>query len=452
MRSFLNTTQLSLIALAVLASLATTAQAGCTPGVNSDGSGNTCLGSMALQQNTNGNMNTAAGYSALKSNTEGYANTALGWGSLQSNGHGVNNTAVGALALHFNETGQLNTALGWRALLNNVEGTGNTALGAEALSKSAAIYNTAVGYRAMLSNTIGISNAALGAFALLSNTTGIRNVALGAEAMAANTTGENNTAVGNGALASNVTGNQNTALGVLAGNSQTGSGNLSLGFRAAFRPGSAVQTGNNNIAIGSNAGADWTTGSNNIAMGSPGVAGDVNTIRIGTPGTQARTFIAGIRGATVARRGASTVLIDATGQLGTVRSSIRYKEDVHPMGNASSPLLELRPVTFRYKEVDADGTKPIQYGLIAEEVEKVLPELVVRNEDGSVETVAYHLLPSLLLNEYQKQNRELVETKAALAGTKQDLAAMASEVAQLRLIVSRLAAASAPVSLAAADR
>ena len=122
------------------------------------------------------------------------------------------------------------------------------------------------------------------------------------------------------------------------------------------------------------------------------------------------------------------------------------------MGDASSALLELRPVTFRYREADPDGTKPIQYGLIAEEVEKVMPDLVVRNEDGSIETVAYHLLPSLLLSEYQKQNRELVETRAELAETKQDLAAMAGEVAQLRLIVSRLAAASAPVSLAAADR
>ena len=297
--------------------------------------------------------------------------------------------------------------------------------------------NTCIGSEALSANAGGQINTAVGRGALTANTTAESNSAFGGWSLSKNTTGGFNTAVGAAALLHNETGNFNTAVGRFAGFDQTGSSNTSLGAGSGFKQGSPVKTGNNNIAIGSNAGADWTTGSNNIAMGSPGVAGDVNTIRIGTPGTQARTFIAGIRGATVARRGASTVLIDATGQLGTVRSAMRYKEDVHPMGDASSPLLNLRPVTFRYKQTDPDGTKPIQYGLIAEEVEKVMPDLVVRNEDGSVETVAYHILPSLLLNEYQKQNERMM--------------AMEAEIAQLRLLVSRLAAAPQPASLAAQD-
>jgi hypothetical protein len=150
-------------------------------------------------------------------------------------------------------------------------------------------------------------------------------------------------------------------------------------------------------------------------------------------------------------RGASIVLIDAVGQLTTVRSALRYKEQVQPMGDASSPLMNLRPVTFRYREADPDGTKPIQYGLIAEEVEKVMPDLVVRNEDGAIETVAYHILPGMLLNEYQKQGSELASAKAELAETRARLEAMDAEMAALKLAVSRLAAAPSAVKLAASQ-
>jgi hypothetical protein len=196
-------------------------------------------------------------------------------------------------------------------------------------------------------------------------------------------------------------------------------------------------TGSGNTALGFGAGSAWTVGSNNIAIGNAGVAGESNTIRIGT--SQTRTFIAGIRGIRVTKTQA--VLVDANGQIGTSRSSIRYKEDVHTMGDASNPLMNLRPVTFRYKEAESDGSKPIQYGLIAEEVEKVMPDLVIYNAQGTPESVAYETLPSLLLNEYQKQGRELAAAKAKLE-------TMETELAALKLAVSRLAAAPSGVKLA----
>ena len=395
------------LSLAVLLGHSQAAHASCTPGVSSTGT-NTCIGSFALRDNATGSENTALGADAMIGNT----------------------------------TGRYNTAAGFQVMYENFEGDHNSAFGMQSLFHNQGNSNTAIGSFSMHFNRSGANNTATGMELLKQNIEGSSNTAMGSNAMLGNQSGSFNTAVGAGALLLNIEGSNNTASGYRAASSQMGNRNTSFGFQAGYRANASI-AGSNNIAVGADAGSAWTTGSNNIAMGSPGVAGDVNTIRIGTPGTQARTFIAGIRGATVARRGASAVLIDATGQLGTVRSSMRYKEDVHPMGNASSPLLELRPVTFRYKLADPDGTKPIQYGLIAEEVEKVMPDLVVRNEDGSVETVAYHILPSLLLNEYQKQNRELLETRAALA-------AMQSELAALKLAVNRLASAAQPTALAAA--
>jgi hypothetical protein len=131
-----------------------------------------------------------------------------------------------------------------------------------------------------------------------------------------------------------------------------------------------------------------------------------------------------------------------------ISSSRRYKDDIQPMGEASSPLMQLRPVTFRYKEADADGSKPLQYGLIAEEVEQAMPGLVIYNKDGTPESVAYQVLPSLLLNEYQKQNRELAAAKAELAETRTKFEAMQAEMAALKLVVSRLAAAPSAIKLA----
>ncbi len=295
----------------------------------------------------------------------------------------------------------------------------NTCIGTGALAAATSGYaNTAVGTKTLTVNTTGSENTGIGFQALLGNTSGNGNTATGVYALQGNTTGEANTAAGLSALYSNVSGARNTA----------------TGGRAMF----ASVSGSNNVALGYEAGMNWITGSDNIAIGAAGADTDSATIRIGAQGVQKRAFIAGIRGTGLSR--GLTVRVNAQGQLGIVRSARRYKEDIQPMGDASDSLMKLRPVTFRYKEAEADGSKPVQYGLIAEEVEQALPDLVVYNPDGTPESVAYDMLPSLLLNEYQKQNGKLAATEAKLVAAETRLAAVEAELAAMRQTISRLAA------------
>jgi hypothetical protein len=219
------------------------------------------------------------------------------------------------------------------------------------------------------------------------DTTGFFNTAVGSRALASNTIGDVNTAVGGEALLNNINGRNNIALGVDA----------------------AV-----NVAGGN---------SNNIHIGSMGATSDNGAIRIGDPANQTSFFAAGVRGVTTGSNNAVAVVIDSNGQLGTVSSSQRFKEDIQDMGDVSRSLLHLRPVIFRYKKPFADGSKPIQYGLIAEEVAEVYPDLVARSANGQIETVKYQVLDSMLLNEVQRQQRQiealekrLAELEAALAG------------------------------------
>ena len=222
----------------------------------------------------------------------------------------------------------------------------------------------------------------------LPSTTAVDNTAVGANALGNDTTGSNNTATGDAALISNSSGSQNTAIGVSA---------LALNT-----------TGNNNITIGFNA-AGNVAGSNsdNIHIGNLGLSGDSNTIKIGTNPTHTTFFVAGVRGVTTGVNDAVTVMIDSTGQLGTVNSSRRFKEDIQDMGDASRGLMRLRPVIFRYRNAFEDGSKPMQYGLIAEEVADVYPDLVAHSADGQIETVKYQLLDVMLLNEIQRQQAEI---------------------------------------------
>jgi len=243
--------------------------------------------------------------------------------------------------------------------------------------------NTASGYQALDSNTIGNYNTASGDSALYSNTTADYNTALGYQALYGNTTGQQNTAVGTEALNDNKAGHENTAVGMDALHSNKGSSNIALGWKAGY---------------------SVTTGSNNIDIGSEGVAGDSAVIRLGaisTTGqsTQIATYIAGISGVTVSGTGVA-VVVNSNGQLGIAGSSERFKTAVAPMGSATSKLDQLRPVTFRYKN---EPQGPQQYGLIAEEVAKVYPELVVRNDKGDVISVRYDELAPMLLNEVQQQ-------------------------------------------------
>jgi hypothetical protein len=264
--------------------------------------------------------------------------------------------------------------------------------------------NTAEGEDALFSLTTGVNNTACGYEALFFNTTGGANTAIGWTAMQLNTTGLKNTVVGCDGLKNNTTGSQNAALGTSAlFNNTTGTGNVALGFRA---------------------GVNLTVGNNNIDIGNRGEADDTGTIRIGARRIHTNTFIAGISGTTDADGVA--VVIGADGHLGTIVSSERYKDAIRPIDKASEAILALKPVTFRYKhEFDPKGIP--QFGLLAEQVEKVNPDLVARDDEGKPYTVRYEAVNAMLLNEFLKEHRK-VETQE-------------KKVQQLETTVARLEAA-----------
>ncbi len=341
-------------------------------------------------------------------------------------GTGSFNTFLGLNAGNFTMTGDGNTGFGSGALFSNTTGVDNTATGAGALfSNTTGIYNTATGLQALGANTTGGGNTATGLAALTANTTGYNNTANGEFALHDNTTGFDNTVTGGLALFSNTTGFRNTAYGSFAlSNNTTGFSNTAIGTGALHNA-----TGFNNIGIGSDGGLNLTTGSDNICIGNSGVAAESGTIRIGSTGTQTATFVAGVNGVTTGGTG-TPVLIDASGQLGTISSSARFKDEIQDMGEATEGLLKLRPVTFRYKTQPEGRT---QFGLIGEEVEKVMPELVVCSSSGEVETVLYHEMPAMLLNELQKQQRqinELQEQQRQIEELKLELVALRAIIGQ----------------------
>jgi hypothetical protein len=272
-------------------------------------------------------------------------------------------TASGSGALPLTGIGLGNTAMGSNALHNNNVGSANTGTGADALR----------------SNTSGSGNTANGSGSLSSNTTGYSNTAMGSQSLQANTTGYANTAVGIGALLSNTTGNANTAFGNAAG-----------------------------ILV---------NGSNNIEIANQGAGADDHVIRIGDVQTQ--TFIAGISGVNVS---GVPVVVSSSGQLGIASSSRRYKEDIQDMGDATTALMRLRPVTYHYKQPYSDGSKPLEYGLIAEEVADIYPELVAHSQDGKIETVMYQKLTPMLLNEVQRLQAQNASQSAEIHRMEERLA------------------------------
>ena len=366
--------------------------------------------------------NTAEGDNALFSLTTGANNTAIGQAALFTNTTGSNNTANGTDALADNTTGSFNTANGFTALFHNTTGIENTANGLSALQENTTgSFNTANGVDALFGNTIGSVNTADGFLALFANTTGNFNTANGAAALQNNTAGSNNTGAGTQALSKNITGGNNTADGVnaLFGNT-TGSNNTASGEAALFRN----TTGSSNIAVGVNAGSNLTIGNNNIHIGNVGVAAEANTVRVGTQGNQRRAFIAGISGVAVA---GSSVVINASGQLGVAASSERFKDEIKRMDKASEAVLALQPVTFRYKKnIDPDGVP--QFGLVAEEVAKVNPDLVARDAKGEVYTVRYEAVHAMLLNEFLKEHRKNEEQEKTIAELKSGMTALAATV------------------------
>jgi trimeric autotransporter adhesin len=409
-------------------------------------SGNTAEGTNALFHLTTGTRNTADGYLALFFNTSGYFNTAIGSQALYSNSTGFNNTAVGVDTLWHNTTGTNNAATGLYALLSNTTGHDNTANGYQALySNTRDSFNTATGSQALYHNRFetqhgGSANTANGYQALYSNTNGSFNTATGVQALNSNTTGQLNTANGFGALASNTNGYQNTATGVQALVSNgTGSGNTANGYNAltvsragddntadgVYALGNCT-TCSGNTALGSGAGGNLFDGDNNIYVANPGVNPESGTVRIGRAGTHTATFIAGISGAAVT---GTAVVVNGSGQLGVAPSSARFKDAIKPMDETSEAILALKPVTFRYKR-EIHGERTTQFGLVAEDVEKVNPDLVARDKEGKPFTVRYDAVNAMLLNEFLKehrkveqQDRKLKEQEATISELKQDLQA-----------------------------
>ena len=402
------------------------------------GAYNTAVGWSALTKLTTGNHNTAVGTVSLSSLVSGSYNVAVGDFALLSNQTASYNTAVGYHALHYNGADS-NTAIGDHSLFFNYAGTQNTATGAQALDRNNANNNTATGFAALFSNSNGAANTATGVDSLYSNVSGYFNTASGFFALYENYGGVQNTATGAGALQSNTTASNNTATGYdsLFYNT-TGAGNTAEGYQALLH-----STGSNNIALGSNAGINLTTGSNNIDIGALGAAAEANTIRIGKQGAQKSTFIAGISGVAVT---GSAVVVTATGKLGVAVSSARFKEAIKPMDKASEAILALKPVTFRYKE-ELDPDKIPQFGLVAEQVEKINPDLVARDEDGKVNTVRYEAVNAMLLNEFLKEHHKVEEQGATIAKQQKQIEAL---TAGLQKVTARVEAAN-PVPRVASD-
>jgi len=336
------------------------------------------------------------GYYAAIGDSNG--NTTLGIGALQNN-TGTGNTAAGDLALQNNATGWYNTASGANALQANTTGSDNTATGYNALLNDTASGNTASGTYALQTNTSGGSNTAAGVSSMYYNTAGSYNTASGGYSLWTNTTGGNNTAAGYSALLSN----------------STGSNNIAIGYYAASGVSAAA--------------------SNNIHIGTKGASGDSGTIRIGgntqlgDAAAQTQFFASGIRGETTGSSNTVPVVIDINGQLGTTSSSRAGKEDIEDMGDTTDTLMSLRPVRFHYRKYGSDS--PLQYGLIAEEVAEVAPDLVARKRDGQIETVFYDKVNAMLLNQVQTQQRLIESQEQELESQRLDIRRLEGRLTEL---------------------
>jgi uncharacterized coiled-coil protein SlyX len=311
---------------------------------------------------------------------------------------------------------------------------GSTFLGDDALISNTGFDNTAIGSGALTANTAGGYNTAIGVTALFSNTTGSINTASGRQALYYNTTGDGNTANGEAAVSSNTQGSYNTGIGTTALlNNTIGNNNTAVGYSAFF----GNTTGSDNIALGHAAGANNITGSNNIYIGNPGTHTDSSRIRIGTPGTQTKAFIAGISGATVPS--GVGVIVGSNGQLGTIVSSKRFKDEIKPMNKASEAILALKPVTFRYKkELDPDAIP--QFGLVAEEVAKVDPDLVARDEMGKPYTVRYEAVNAMLLNEFLKEHGRVEQLKTTVSAQEKQIAMLTASLKEQGAQIQKVSA------------
>jgi len=386
--------------------------------ITQDPSGNIGIGTTAPAAR----LDVTAGNVNLEISSASSGNILKG-GVLFLHNAGPANTFIGENAGNLSVSGDDNTAAGFNALRNIAGGFSNTAVGGRALlSDTSGDTNSAFGRDALLFNDIGSQNTAVGRSALISNTSGSFNTATGVNALQTNHDGIRNTAVGESALFANTSGNTNTAVGDEALKNATGSDNIALGWQAGINVGG---------------------GSDNIQIGNNGSSGDANTIRIGNclggifGCAHSRFFAAGIVNSSVS---GVQVLITGDGQLGVAPSSMRFKEQIQDMGDASSRLRRLRPVTFYYKQAAAGGSRQLQYGLIAEEVAQVYPELVQYSDTGEPFSVRYQLLGPMLLNEVQKQARQIEEQRLQIHAQEMQIAELKAQAAKLVELQVRIAA------------
>jgi hypothetical protein len=351
---------------------------------------NAAFGDDALALNMAGSSNSAFGSSALHANTAS-GNSAFGREALLLNQEGTGNAAFGVAALAGNQAGEKNSAFGVGSLLHNVTGTQNSAFGPAALYSNTASDNSAFGMVALYQNIGGQENAAFGTVALHDNQSGSQNSAFGAGALRLNTAGTNS-AFGYNALNANL----------------DGIGNSALGHEAL----DAKESGDSTLAVGKAAGANQTTGDNNIYIGNAGTNGESNQIKLGTLLTHTAATIVGIHDN--ASDSGIPVLVNSSGVLGTNLSSSRFKRDIRDLGEAGSLLASLRPVTFRYRKdlVGESDSRILQYGLLAEEVAQVAPDLVQYDAEGRPHAVRYELLTPLLLSEVEENRRTLTALRA----------------------------------------
>jgi carbonic anhydrase/acetyltransferase-like protein (isoleucine patch superfamily) len=403
---------------------------GYNSGLLNTGASNVGIGNFTLAANTTGIWNTAVGERNLIANTTGNYNTALGAQTLFSNTTGINNTALGSYALAFNTTGGFNIGVGTNALRDNLTGNSNAAVGATALSANTTGYsNIAFGSSAMRSNTTGFQNVALGVASLFFNTTGNWNTAVGWNTMRGNLTGNDNTALGRSALYTNTAGSENAAVGRWALYTSEASFNTAVGFYAlqttttgngntavGHRTGLGNATGTNNTFIGINANASANALTNATAIGANAVVGQSNTmvlgdnaVRVGlgtsTPTEKLHVVGNGLFSGTVSA---------SCGVL--VCSDERYKKDIQPIQNSLSKLLQVRPVTYNWKTAEfkeKNFNDKLQIGVIAQDLEKIYPELVATDAQG-YKTVDYSKFTPLLIDALQTQAAEMQALRAEL--------------------------------------
>jgi len=354
--------------------------------ITSSGSDNVCVGTWTGKYFTSGYSNVCIGVNCcagVSANT-GTANSCVGYNSFFNIASGGNfNQTLGYEALLYGAGCTKNVAIGHRALYGNGtnhDSSSNIGIGDSSLYKitTTSTGNIAIGVEAMYNSTASLNVCAIGYHSCRAMTTALYSVALGYQSLASITTASYSTAIGYNSLWQ-ATGEKNTCIGANSGYT--------------------ITTGTKNIMIGNSADVDTGARTNNINIGGTTTPAYDDTIQIGFSTTSSqKCYIDGIYGITTISGTTNSVLISATGQLGTISSLKSKKRDIRTMGNYSARIHKLEPVLFKWKP-EVCNTDAQQWGLIADEVNEIFPELARHDKDGNLCSVAYHELTPLILNE-----------------------------------------------------